>query len=219
MKLCQPIHENLLGIHLQTSEEKGGGDTINNILYDILRSGGLADKGTKDELQKLQDKYFALENPSSQRSTYRMARHQTLHKLGKRSQKHMSMRQHRHFGSLDLPKKYQKYDLYFPMHEMWNEYIVDLLKSRRQKNIEYFLLTADLHGAILAVVESKVKSFIGVQGIMIRETLNTFGILTSENKFRVVPKKGSVFMFQVEFWRVILHGDKLSTRNLNQDVD
>ncbi|GLJ42438.1 hypothetical protein SUGI_0879450 [Cryptomeria japonica] len=219
LKLCQPVNENLLDIHLQTSEEKGGGDTISDILYDILRSGGLADRDTKDELQKLQDKYLALENPTSQRSGYKRAQHQTLHKLGKRSQKHMSMRQHRHFGSLDLPKKNQKYDLYLPMHEMWKEYIVDLLKNGRQKNIEYFLLTADLHGAILAVVESKIKSFIGVQGIMIRETLNTFGIMTSENRFRVVPKKGSVFMFQVEFWRVILHGDKVSTRNLNQDVE
>ncbi|KAH9298994.1 hypothetical protein KI387_030676, partial [Taxus chinensis] len=184
LKLYRPVHENLLGTHLQTCVKRGGGDTISVILHDILRSGDLADKDTEEEIDKIQDKYLALENPTSQRNAYNRARHKALHSSGKRSQKHMSMRQHRHCGSLDFPKKYQKYDLYLSMHEMWKEYIADLLKNGRQKNIEYFLLTADLHGAILAVVESKIKSFTGVQGIMIRETLNTFGILTSENRFR-----------------------------------
>jgi len=30
----------------------------------------------------------------------------------------------------------------------------------------------------------------------------------------VVPKKGSVFVFQVDCWKVTLHGDKLGSRKV-----
>lgn len=216
-QLCQPIHENLLGSSSQIHEERVGGDTIKGILHDILKSGDDADnymKGISDIGG--QNKFVMLDNPTSQGNASAKARLRTLRSHGKRSQKHMSMRQHRQCGSFDFPRKYQRYDIFLPMHEMWKEYIGELLRICRQKNIEQCLLTADFHGAILAVVESKNKSFIGVQGIMVRETVNAFAILTSENKFRVVPKKGSVFIFQVDFRRVTLHGDNLPSHKLNQ---
>lgn len=215
--LCQPIHENLLGFNSQSHEERVGGDTIKGILHDIFRSGDDASnymRGTTDT--NLQDKFVHLENHVIQGNASAKARLRALRSRGKRSQKHMSMRQHRQCGSFDFPRKYQRYDMFLPMHEMWKEYIGELLRNCRKRSIEQCLLVADFHGAILAVVESKNKTFIGVQGIMVRETTNTFGILTSENKFRVVPKKGSVFIFQFDFWRVTLYGDKLPSRKLNQ---
>lgn len=36
----------------------------------------------------------------------------------------------------------------------------------------------------MSVVECKVTSFTGVSGIMIRETTETFGIITQDDKFR-----------------------------------
>jgi len=216
-QLCQPIHENLLGPNSQIHEERVGGDTIKGILHDILLSGDGADNYTRGASDiNVQDKFVFFDNPTFQGNASAKARLRALRSRGKRSQKHMSMRQHRQCGSFDFPRKYQRYDIFLPMHEMWKEYIGELLRNCRKKSIEQCLLAADFHGAILAVVESKNKSFIGVQGIMVRETVNTFGILTSENKFRVVPKKGSVFIFQFDFWRVTLHGDKLPSRKLNQ---
>ncbi|KAJ0088443.1 hypothetical protein Patl1_32046 [Pistacia atlantica] len=78
---------------------------------------------------------------------------------------------------------------------------------------------------------------------MVRETAETFGIATRDDKFRgshnvdlnafpqyrnflifsirvlklqmqLVPKKGSVFIFQVDCWKITLLGDKLTSRNL-----
>jgi len=46
----------------------------------------------------------------------------------------------------------------------------------------------------LAVVECKVDSLIGLVGIMIRETAETFGIITQDNNFR-----GTSYIFQ-NFW-------------------
>lgn len=77
------------------------------------------------------------------------------------------------------------------------------------------LLAADLHGAILAVVESKSTSYVGTQGIMIRETDKTFGIITMQDKFRVVPKAGAVFMLQLDSLRITLFGNNLSSRQLH----
>jgi ribonuclease P protein subunit POP4 len=184
-QLCQPIHENLLGPNSQIHEERVGGDTIKGILHDILLSGDGADNYTRGASDiNVQDKFVFFDNPTFQGNASAKARLRALRSRGKRSQKHMSMRQHRQCGSFDFPRKYQRYDIFLPMHEMWKEYIGELLRNCRKKSIEQCLLAADFHGAILAVVESKNKSFIGVQGIMVRETVNTFGILTSENKFR-----------------------------------
>lgn len=38
-----------------------------------------------------------------------------------------------------------------------------------------------------AVVECKITHFIGICGIMIRETAEAFGIITEDNKFRGNP--------------------------------
>lgn len=38
--------------------------------------------------------------------------------------------------------------------------------------------------SLMSVVECKVTSFTGVSGIMIRETAETFGIVTQDDKFR-----------------------------------
>ncbi|KAJ3703138.1 hypothetical protein LUZ61_006843 [Rhynchospora tenuis] len=68
----------------------------------------------------------------------------------------------------------------------------------------------DLHGAFLSVVESKTVSYVGISGIMVRETIEIFGIISQNNKFKVEPKAGSVFMLQADSWMVTLCGDMLS---------
>ncbi|KAI5414930.1 hypothetical protein KIW84_040402 [Lathyrus oleraceus] len=95
------------------------------------------------------------------------------------------------------------------MHVMWKDYIALLLKTTGRNQLAQCLLGADLH-----VVDGKAAHFTGIGGIMIHETAEAFGIVTEENKFRVVPKKGSVFVIQVDCWKVTLHGDKLDSRKV-----
>ncbi|XP_073220113.1 ribonuclease MRP protein subunit POP4-like isoform X1 [Cicer arietinum] len=101
--------------------------------------------------------------------------------------------------------------MFKPMHVMWKDYIRLLLKSTEKNQ---FLLGVDLHGAIILVVESKLTYYVGIGGIMIRETGKAFGIVTEENKFRAVLKKGSVFVFPVDCWKVTLHRDNLNSRKI-----
>lgn len=126
----------------------------------------------------------------------------------------MSMKQLKRGGAFNFPQELCNFDHFKPMHEMWKEYLAKLIKNIGKNQLTQCLLSADLHGAMILVVHCKVDSYTGVSGIMIRETAETFGIITHENKFQVVPKKPSVFILQVDCWKITLHGDKLTSRNI-----
>lgn len=101
------------------------------------------------------------------------------------------------------------------MHEMWKEYARKLVHNCNDAMMQARLLTADLHGVMIAVVESKSTSYMGTNGIMVRETENTFGIMTIKDKLRVVPKAGTVFTLQLDALRVTLFGNNLFLRGLH----
>ncbi|KAF0927735.1 hypothetical protein E2562_035984 [Oryza meyeriana var. granulata] len=67
-----------------------------------------------------------------------------------------------------------------------------------KKQLSENLISADLHGALVTVAECKSASYQGVCGIMIQETAETFGIISEDNRFRAVPKAGSVFILQAD---------------------
>ncbi|XP_010667252.1 ribonuclease MRP protein subunit POP4 isoform X2 [Beta vulgaris subsp. vulgaris] len=209
--ICQPVHKNLLTAVETSNEDKSA---VDKILHELLQKGDSAQKyiqgsrSIKMENWILLDKFVQANKPS-------VARLRALQANSKRSKKHMSMKQLKKCGLLNLPQKLRKFELFLPMHDMWKDYVMQLLKNSGKNHVAQSLLVADLHGAILRVIECKIDSFIGVVGIMIRETAETFGIITQENNFRVVPKRNSVFVFQADCWRITLHGDKCTSRKLD----
>ncbi|ERN09649.1 uncharacterized protein LOC18437806 [Amborella trichopoda] len=213
--LSQPVHESLLrsDFELPTGRQS---NIVDGLVHNLLQSGDKAQKYMQGSMSmKIRENYILLDNYILQGSKASPSnRAKARQRFSKCSKRHMSMRQHRKHGSLDLPKKFHKFALYKSMHEMWKDYVVQLLQEQRKGQIAQCLLTADLHGAILSVVQCRVAGFTGTQGIMIRETAETFGIVTYDNHFRVVPKKGSVFIFQAELWKITIYGDELSSRNI-----
>ncbi|CAL9153794.1 unnamed protein product [Musa hybrid cultivar] len=208
------VHENLLrASDLKVPSTR---DTVSKVINDIVQKGGEGSKYAKRGKSLRIDNWILLDNFVPKDDSLMDARLKALRSHSKRSKKHMSRRQHRKCGSFNLPNEYHNFDLFKPMHEMWKEYIVELLKEVGKKQLAECLLMADLHGAHLLVVECKTAAFKGINGIMIRETAETFGIMTQDNCFRVVPKMGSIFIFQADCWKITLHGDKLSKRPLNR---
>ncbi|ONK61846.1 uncharacterized protein A4U43_C08F34190 [Asparagus officinalis] len=208
-EILEIIDENILGT---ATKDSNRGDAVNKIVFDLLQHGDKGHKYTKGSIAMKIDNWVLLDNFVPKDSSLKDARVKALQSHSKRSKKHMTMRQHRKCGSLDLLKEFHNFSLFKPMHEMWKEYIIKILKNR-EKQLAQTLLVADLHGAFLAVVECKTIAFKGISGIMIRETAKTFGLITQDNLFRVVPKQGSVFIFQAGCWKITLHGDNLSLRN------
>ncbi|KAE9622221.1 hypothetical protein Lal_00032381 [Lupinus albus] len=209
-QLTLPVNENLLKTNEKFSVDSGC--SIDSLLHEILQKGDSAQKYMQGFRNLRINSWILLDNVQQGRPLASTSQTRALKIHSKRSKKHMSMKQHKKQGSLDLPQGFHKYDLFKPMHEMWKDYMMRLLKSTAKHLLPQFLLGADLHGAIILVVGCKMAHFIGTSGIMIRETAEAFGIITEDNKFQVVPKKVSVFVFQVDSWKVTLHGDKLGER-------
>ena len=69
----------------------------------------------------------------------------------------------------------------------------DLLSSR-QRMVETSILKADLHGCILQVESSQNPSLVGLNGIQIMETKNTWKIVTKDDKL-----KGKSFVTNLYF--------------------
>ncbi|KAK9920848.1 hypothetical protein M0R45_029388 [Rubus argutus] len=209
-KLSQPIHENLLTTSVEVSGRKES--KVDNVLHKLLQSGDSAQKYMQGSRSKRIDNWILLDNYVQGRGGGSRAR--AVQSNSKRSKKRMSMKQQKKKGLFDLPRDVHSYDKFKPIHEMWKGYIAQLIKTTGKTQLAQSLLSADLHGAIISVADCKVTSYTGVSGIMIRETAETFGIITQDDKFRVVPKRFSVFIFQVDCWKITLHGDKLTSRNL-----
>lgn len=211
-QLSVPVNENLLTTNEEFSAKRGG--SIDGILHKLLQKGDAAQKYMHGSRNMKIDNWILLDNYVQGRVLSSDSHTRALQLHSKRSRKHMSMKKHKKYGSLDLPQEFHKFEIFKPMHEMWKDYIMLLLKTTGKNQLAQCLLGADLHGAIILVVECKIPHFTGISGIMIRETAEAFGIITEDNKFRVVPKRVSVFVFQVDCWKVTLHGDKLGSRKV-----
>lgn len=85
------------------------------------------------------------------------------------------------------------YDSMIPLHMLWLEYMRDIISTTTNQNLLLnSLLRADYHGSILQIIQSKSPNYVGLQGIVCKENMNTFFIVTV-NKTITIPKKGNVF--------------------------
>ncbi|KAK4581769.1 hypothetical protein RGQ29_025077 [Quercus rubra] len=200
LQLSQAVHENLVTSNVKLSSRKV--DMVDRILHELLQNGDMAQKYMQKSRKIHIDHFVLLDNYVQGHGVSTGSHIRALRMHSKLSKQHMSMKQHKKCGSFDLPQELHKFDVFRPMHEMWKGYMMQLLKTVGKNQLAQCLLSADLHSAFILVAECKATSFTGVSGIMIRETAKTFGIITQDD------------VFQVDCWKVTLHGDKLTSRNL-----
>jgi len=60
------------------------------------------------------------------------------------------------------------------------------------------LIKADLHGAQITVIRSRCPAYIGTTGLIVQETKHLFKLVTETNRLKVIPKKHSIFSFNVQ---------------------
>lgn len=112
----------------------------------------------------------------------------------KRKPRPLSSKEKRASGLKDIPKEACRYAIYEPLNKLWTGYMKEIMKGGSS---EAKLLKADYHGALLKVVKCSCPSFLFLQGIVIKETRHTFVICTVEDRIKTLPKKCTVFEFQV----------------------
>lgn len=98
-----------------------------------------------------------------------------------------------------------------PLHRLWIDYIADIFQNEllpvQEKAAR--LVQADLHGAFLKVERSSCPSYLGICGILIQETEQSFRLLGEDNKVRIVLKKQCVFAIEIDSLIYYLQGQHL----------
>ncbi|KAK2977594.1 hypothetical protein RJ640_007230 [Escallonia rubra] len=104
LALSHPVHENLASTNVKFSG-KGRG-TVDQILHELLQKGDSGQKYMQGSRSKKIDNWILLDNLVQGRGTSGGARMRALKVQSKRSKKHMSMKQHKRCGSLNLPREF-----------------------------------------------------------------------------------------------------------------
>nr|SVE70765.1 EOG090X0GV5 [Daphnia similis]SVE71394.1 EOG090X0GV5 [Daphnia similis]SVE72027.1 EOG090X0GV5 [Daphnia similis]SVE72654.1 EOG090X0GV5 [Daphnia similis] len=124
----------------------------------------------------------------------------------------------RRLGLHKLPKTGIKYKACAPLHQLWVEYMENFLELENSANaankdlLYQRIAKADYHGCLLMVTRSKCPSYIGAKGIIVLETKNTFQIICEDDQLRIIPKRDSVFTFNVSKWTFTLFGNHMNIR-------
>ena len=104
-----------------------------------------------------------------------------------------------------------KYEDYETMHDMWNQYMTELLANSGSNNtnqMQSLLLKADFHGAAMTVVRSRCLTMRNQSGIVVTESKNFFQIVTKKDKMIMVPKKSSIFEITFLNNKITIFGDQ-----------
>ncbi|XP_011497538.1 PREDICTED: ribonuclease P protein subunit p29 [Ceratosolen solmsi marchali] len=111
---------------------------------------------------------------------------------------------------LNQTKTYIQYKQMVPLNSLWLGYMHHMLGIKNftslpmnfthshWESINHRLIKADFHGAIITIVKSKCPSTIGIEGIIIQDTKNTFKVLGKDNVIRVIPKASCIFRIHLE---------------------
>jgi len=127
-----------------------------------------------------------------------------------------SKRREKEHGFWRFDESQIKYHNILPLHHLWMDYMSELLGLRRpisaasdtimqhmpsNSSMQAKLVKADFHGSIITVHQTKNTSTLGLSGIVILDTENTFTIVTRRDKVKTVPKQNTVFIFSVPLYQ------------------
>lgn len=119
--------------------------------------------------------------------------HKQLRSRRKQKPKSLSAKEKRVSGIYDVKKDNRKYEIYVPLHDMWQGYMQEILGLHSQSGMHVTaqsagskLASAEFHGAHLRIVRSRCAGMVGLEGIVIRDTKFTFQIITARNELKSV---------------------------------
>ena len=126
----------------------------------------------------------------------------------------LNRNQRKSMGLHDIPIEQQKYHLFEPLHHLWTQYMERLIKLPLNGTDEQFtkIARADLHGAKLIVVCCKCVGNIGISGIVVKDTKNTFELVTEADQLKKIPKAHTNFRITIGGVDLILFGNQLRAR-------
>ena len=178
----------LLAPALEASLGEGpgeSGDFVEGMLQGLMRSGG-RDFATAGAA-KVRDKVILLDNPH-QSMTLREA-HAKQAQRQKKALRPVPARALRRHGVHDLMAVDLDYRQLLPLHEAWRTYVAEAMAATA--TLKDALRALDLHGSIVEVQRSWTPHHVGVRGIVVQDTKQTFVVVTEANRKVRVLKRGA----------------------------
>ncbi|XP_011297695.1 ribonuclease P protein subunit p29 [Fopius arisanus] len=145
--------------------------------------------------------------------------------------KFLSSRKRKLLGLKNIgPESELKYKDLESLNHLWLGYIQQALGVRyfgelptspvdaRWEITNQKLMRADLHGAKVTVARSKCPSLVGIQGIILQDTRNTFRVIGKDDKIRTIPKEVVVLKIHLPGATLELFGKELCIRPAERAV-
>ncbi|KAF9820206.1 hypothetical protein IEO21_01639 [Rhodonia placenta] len=168
---------------------------------------------------RVQGRQILLENPVRQSKTRQERAEKKARRLAGKAKKQarsIAPRTARRNGLWRLQPEEMKFELFVPLHQLWMGYMSELLAlaPAPATPITQFtshavpsaaamhpkLVKADFHGSLMTVRQSKNPCLVGLSGIVVHETENTFKIITREDRHKLIPKHNTIFSFAVPLY-------------------
>ncbi|XP_076665125.1 ribonuclease P/MRP subunit POP4 [Andrena cerasifolii] len=123
-----------------------------------------------------------------------------------------------------------KYNDLLPLNQLWLNYMERMLGSKffintptdptdpNWENVNQQLIKADFHGAKISVVGSKCPSLVGLNGIVIQDTKNTFRICGKDDTIRTIPKDVVIMNIYLKQIKLELFGKDLCIRPTERTI-
>ncbi|GAO48779.1 hypothetical protein G7K_2948-t1 [Saitoella complicata NRRL Y-17804] len=191
-------------IYTPGSVPEGSDNDRGNPLLALLEEGMPRQQAATVYSDKVEHKPLLLHptHSSDARAQRRKGRLNKLWRHGaKRKPTPLSAAEKREMKVYDIPQEAQRYEIYEPLNVLWRGYIREVLGTGFKVSSSGAmpkLLKADMHGAILKVVQSKCPSRVGVEGICVKETKNAFVLVTKGNNMKTIPKEASIFSLEID---------------------
>ncbi|KAF9522153.1 RNase P/MRP, p29 subunit [Crepidotus variabilis] len=172
---------------------------------------------------RVKGRQILLENPAKESRLRKMQEERRTKKMTQKERKKVGLigrREAKQKGVWKFDSAQARFRLFLPLHQLWMGYMSELLNLQQRpaqpvsrdmvkkampsaSSMHPKLLKADFHGSIVSVSQSKNPSIVGVSGIVIYETENTFKVITREDKVKTIPKQNSVFSFAVPLYSTL----------------
>ncbi|KAF8525846.1 RNase P/MRP, p29 subunit [Hysterangium stoloniferum] len=167
---------------------------------------------------RIQNRQVPLENPARESRAKQLANQRKARQqqdASRRKSQVINRKDAAARGVWELKKEESRYDLFLPLHLMWQSYMAELLglgprpssppdqpllRMPNTQAMQTKLVKADFHGSIISVRSAKNPALVGLSGIVIHETENTFKVITTKNKLKVIPKHNSTFVFTIPLY-------------------
>ncbi|KAF2071450.1 hypothetical protein CYY_007224 [Polysphondylium violaceum] len=194
-------------------KRKEENEEIEKETLEIIESSfGFVQPGIRKQMvddKELYKPFTMISYPTSNQAKREKKEKKRIEKL---KQKKIGSKEKRDIGFYDIPFENCVYDQYLPLHQLWTQYMDDVIGNNDGPIMAMKVVKADFHGAIIQVTRSKSPTLVGQKGIVVQETENTFKIITKENKLNIIPKGQCEFYMEVNGKSVTIFGQHICYR-------